>query len=67
MILARFENLADRFDVGSTDVKYLNVKRFAKQFYSEANSGLGDVPLIEINETSISHNQPQSKLNEKHE
>ena len=63
-ILARFENLADKFDVkgNSTNTKYLNVVKFAQAFYNESNSGAQTMPEIHILETSITHNQPQEDL-----
>jgi hypothetical protein len=32
-ILVRFINLADRFDLKSTDTKYIDVYKFAETFY----------------------------------
>ena len=38
--MVRFENLADRFDAQSSlAVKYFDVRRFAIQFYKDANEG----------------------------
>jgi len=36
-ILVRFENLADKFDLKQMNMPYIDVIRFAKQFYKEAN------------------------------
>ena len=36
-ILVRFTNLADRFDLKSSDSTYINVTKFAETFYQEAN------------------------------
>jgi len=36
-ILARFENIADNFDANSSSPIYFNVRKFAKEFYIEAN------------------------------
>ena len=39
-ILVRLENLADRFDVSNQDqVKYVNLMKFAKNFWQESNPG----------------------------
>ena len=36
-VLARFENLADRFDPGISSVEYIDVREFAANIYKEAN------------------------------
>ena len=61
-ILVRFENLADRFDVEtSLAIKYVDVRRFARQFYQQSNNG--DLPKwISLDEVNHSGNILVSEL-----
>jgi len=57
-ILARFENLADRFD---TDAKaeFVDLNQFAKTFFYDANKNTQyDLSHVEYTEVSLSNNQP---------
>ena len=63
--MVRFENLADRFDVKSQSIKYLDVQKFAREFYMEANPFSKYVPQIDIKEVSLSNNQLMSELEKK--
>jgi len=65
-ILARFENLGDKFDLGSQqETKYIDVYQFAEKFWEQANPGASENMTITINETSLTNNQPQKNLTEK--
>lgn len=57
-ILARIENLADRFDPNleeSEEVQYVDVEDFARQLYKEANPNSKLSIECKIVETSIDH------------
>jgi len=64
-IMVRFENLADKFDTKTSFmVRYLNVRKFAQQFFMEANN-IEDGSImhnIKIEELSLSGNMLQSEL-----
>ena len=64
-ILVRFENLADRFDHLQQDTKFVNVKKFATQFYKEANPSSKREVIPRIQEKTIDNSQPQSELNKR--
>lgn len=53
-VLARFENLADRFDPGST-IGYVDVQEFAMSLYKEANPSSQRNIVPRISEVGISH------------
>lgn len=56
-ILARFENLGDRLDLGSSqETKYINVYQFAEKFWEQANPGISENMTVTINETSLTNN-----------
>ena len=60
--MVRFENLQDLFDKKDTNTKsQIDVKKFATQFYSDANDGATPT-TVKIEEVSLSGNQPQSEL-----
>ena len=58
-ILARFENMNDRFDNDET-VQWLDMETFAKSFYQSSNPG--ESSSFTIQEVSITNNQLQSDL-----
>ena len=63
-MLFRFENLADRSDqVNQSDTKYIDVKRFAKQFYQMANPNSQNISIA-VTEKSITNVQNESSLEE---
>lgn len=53
-VIARFENLADRFDSHSSNTSYFNVQKFANRLYKDVNGAMAT--SIEIDELSLSGN-----------
>jgi len=39
-VIARFENLADRFDSHSSNITYFNLQKFANRLYKEVNGAM---------------------------
>lgn len=65
--MVRFENLADIFDVPADYnlmVNTIDVDQFARQFYQDQNNG-GAPTSYEVEEVSLSANQPQSELDKR--
>lgn len=66
-ILARFTNLADRFDKALAEQKnYVDIDKWAVEFYKDANpqlapAGLGALNML-VEEVSLSNNQLESQL-----
>ena len=66
-ILVRIENLADRFDANidnSTQVKYVDLMKFAKNFWQEANPGNTQNMTIKVVEQALTNFETQAELNE---
>lgn len=56
-VQVRLENLADRFDIGSEEIKYINMTQMAIDFFLEANVNAQLAASFEIKELSIGGNQ----------
>jgi len=56
-VLARFENLADRFDSHSSNTSYFNLQKFANRLYKDVNGAMAS--SIEIDELSLSGNMKE--------
>lgn len=64
-IFVRIENLADRFDVsreGETPIKYVNLMKFAKNFWQQANAGVKQNMTITFEERAITDFGAQADL-----
>lgn len=66
-ILARFTNLADKFDQSLAEHKSeIDINKWAVEFYNEANPGLPPVAegalKMTVEEVSLSNNQLESEL-----
>ena len=53
-IYVRFENLADKFDAKKGEEDFVNVLKFSREFYKEANPMVSEEPNIEIKELNLS-------------
>lgn len=66
-IIARFANLADRFDFKGLQTRYVNVHSFAQMLLADANKGKAPgVSSVKIEEISLSGNMPVGEVLEHH-
>lgn len=68
-ILARFTNLADKFDKALAEMKnFVDIEKWAVEFYYDANPHLtragADKFNMKVREVSLSNNQLKSELDE---
>ena len=64
-IMVRLENTADKFDDPSAKVTFIDLLKFAQNFYLEANPGMEKVPDINIRELTLSGNE-MSQMKDKY-
>ena len=55
--------MADKFDQKYQELtSYININKFALDFYSEANNGSQKRPQIEIKEVNLANSRPESEI-----
>lgn len=55
-VQVRLENVADRFDTGSDEIKYVNMTQMAIDFFDESNVNSQLPPKFDIKELSLGGN-----------